>query len=672
MKRILLFLAVLTTCTAFSATSAEARRHSPDYRLQSPDGRLEITVKVGDRVTYRLESDGRCLLEEMPISMTLDNGLVFGRNEKQPKVRRSAADELLQPMNYRKAGIRDRYNQMTLAFRGWSLVFRAYDSGIAYRICSEQKKTIRVTAEEVNYSFPGDWPVTVPYVRADPKAGLRPQFHSSFENTYSRHALSQWERGRLAFLPLVVEAPEGMKLCITEADLQDYPGLYLWNAGLGTSLEGVFAPCPEKIRNGGQDRIHCEVIQAHDYLAEVEGRHAFPWRLVTVAREDKELLDNDLVWCLSAAPDPRLDFSWVKPGKVAWDWWCDWNLYDVGFKAGINDATYLHYIDFAAENGLPYIIMDAGWNVSASDDLLAIVPEIHLQRIISYGQEKGVGVILWASYWAFHQDMERYCKHFSEMGVKGFKIDYLDRDDQQMVRFLYESAAIAARHHLIMDYHGTHKPAGLQRTWPNVLNFEGVFGLENMKWSSPDTDQMEYDVTVPYIRMMAGPMDYTPGAMRNASRYCYRPVMSEPMSQGTRCHQLAEYIVFDAPLSMLCDSPSNYRREQECTDFIAGIPDTWDETKPLAGELGEYVVIAKRKGKTWYVGALTDWTARELEIDLSFIGTPDARIEMFQDGPNASKAGRDYRRQEMKLPPDRKFSIVLAPGGGNVMKISSF
>ncbi len=663
MKKLFSVLAGMTACLSLSA-----KVH--DYKLFSPDGSMEVIVAVGDRITYRLMVDEKCILDESPVSMTLDDGLIFGKDEPAPRVRRNSSNRIFHPLNYRKREIKDHYNQMTLDFKGWELQFRVYDTGVAYRICSKQKHDIRVRSEEVSFRFPDDWMVRVPYVRCDDKENLSAQFHNSFENTYSRHHLSEWEEGRLAFLPLVVEAPHGVKLCLTESDLQAYPGMYLWNKSQKHELEGIFAPCPEKIRNGGDDMIHCEVIKTKDHIAETDGHHSFPWRLIVVAREDKELLDNDLVWCLAQPHDPSMDFSWVKPGKVAWDWWCDWNLHDVDFVAGINDQTYFHYIDFAAENDLPYIIMDAGWNVFASDDLLNVVPEIHLQKIVDYGKDKGVGVILWASFWAFHQDMERYCQYFSEMGVKGFKVDYLDRDDQKMMEFLYESAEIAARHHLVMDYHGTHKPAGLQRTWPNVLNFEGVFGLENMKWSSPDVDQMEYDVTVPYIRMIAGPMDYTPGAMRNASQTCFRPIMNEPMSQGTRCHQLAEYIIFDSPLTMLCDSPSNYRREQECTDFITSIPDTWDETRAVAGEMGEYVVIAKRKGSTWYVAAMTDWKSRSVELDLSFIGTFDGTVEMFMDGPNAWKSGRDYKRKEMKLPPDGKLRIDLAPGGGNVMKIN--
>ena len=662
MKKILL---ILLCC--LSGFILEAKKH--DVKLTSPDGRVIVSVEVAEAITYSVEVDLVQVLSPSPISMTLENGQVLGKNERRPKVRRTSSNKILNPMNYRKAEIVDNYNQVTIDFKSWELQFRAYDSGVAYRICTKQNKDIRVKDEEVSFRFPQDCMVTVPYVKCDNKDKLSAQFHSSFENTYSHHTLTNWEEGRLAFLPLIVEAPNGIKLCLTESDLQDYPGMYLWNDKRIHQLDGIFAPCPEKIRNGGQDMIHCEVIQAKNYLAETEGHHSFPWRLIAIAREDKELLNNDLVYCLAEPHNSKIDFSWVKPGKVAWDWWCDWNLYDVDFIAGVNDATYKHYIDFAAQNNLEYVIMDAGWNVAASDDLFNIVPQIHLQEIIDYGKEKGVGIILWASYWAFHQNMETYCQHFSQMGVKGFKVDYLDRDDQEMVKFLYESASIAAKYHLIMDYHGTHKPAGLQRTWPNVLNFEGVFGLENMKWSSSEVNMMEYDVTVPYIRMLAGPMDYTPGAMHNASQYCFQPIMSEPMSQGTRCHQLAEYVVFDSPLTMLCDSPSNYRKEQECTDFIASIPDTWDETIALDGKLGEYVVIAKRKGNSWYIGALTSWDARTIELDLSFLPSSQGTLEMFYDGPNAWKAARDYKRILTTIPSTGKLAIDLAPGGGNVIKI---
>lgn len=389
-----------------------------------------------------------------------------------------------------------------------------------------------------------------------------------------------------------------------------------------------------------------------------------------VSTSDSQLAVNDMVWKLSPKQDAGTDYGWVKPGKVAWDWWNDWNLYGVDFKAGINNETYKYYIDFASAHGIAYVILDEGWAVNLQADLFQVIPEIDIQELVDYGKERGVGIILWAGYWAFNRDMEKVCRHYSEMGVKGFKVDFMDRDDQLMVNFHARAAETAARYDLMLDFHGTYKPTGLSRRWPNVVNYEGVHGLEQMKWRPKECDQVTYDVTVPFIRMAAGPMDYTQGAMRNASKSNYRPVYNEPMSQGTRCRQLAEYVVFDSPLNMLCDSPSNYIAEVECTEFIAACPETWDESLGVNGEIGKYITIARRSGDAWYVGALTNWDERDITLDLSFLGEGDWTLDIFQDGPNAEKAARDYVHTTANVPAGRKITARLAPGGGWAAKIT--
>lgn len=405
------------------------------------------------------------------------------------------------------------------------------------------------------------------------------------------------------------------------------------------------------------------------FIAKAEGKTAFPWRGILISNEDKELLNSDFVWKLAKPHDEKIDFSWIKPGKVAWDWWNDWNISGVDFKAGINNETYKYYIDFAASRNIEYVILDEGWAVNKKADLFQVIPEIDLPMLSKYAAEKGVGLILWAGYWAFNKDIEKICSHYSKMGIKGFKVDFMDRDDQQMVSFLTEAARIGAKYKLLMDFHGAYKPSGLHRTYPNVINFEGVNGLEQMKWSE-EIDQVEYDVIIPFIRMLAGPMDYTQGAMRNAIKKSYRAIYSEGMSQGTRCRQLAEYIVFESPLNMLCDSPSNYIREPECTEFIASCPVTWDETIALEGEIGEYIAIARRKGNRWYVGAMTDWKARDLTINLEFLGEGDWKMDVFQDGVNADRNGADFKHIGINLGGKRNVDIHMAPGGGWAAVIS--
>ena len=664
MKRFLIALLLWVVASG----AAVAAQKKDVQRLVSPDGKLSLEVTVGQQVTWSLSREGVTVLEPSAISMTLEDGTAFGRNEAVRKVARREKKSVLTPVIYDKSQVPEAYREMTLGFKEFSLVFRLYDEGAAYRFVANRKAPFKVKSEQAGFRFPGDPKAFIPYTRKN-KDNFESQFFTSFESQYSHRRISEWADGRLAFLPVTVEGPDGMKVCITESDLLNYPGMYLSNQDKDSALEAVFAPYPRIIEQGGHNMLQGLVREAEKYIAEVSATESFPWRIVIVAPKDKDLLGSDLPWLLGTPPDNKADFSWVKPGKVAWDWWNAWNLRDVDFRAGINNETYEYYIDFAAENGIEYVILDEGWAVNKKADLFRVVPEIDLERLVAYGNRRGVGLILWAGYWAFNRDMEKACKVYSEMGIKGFKVDFMDRDDQAMVRFYRRAAGMAAKYHLLLDFHGAFKPAGLQRTFPNVINFEGVYGLENVKWGKPDeVDLVTYDVTIPFTRLVAGPADYTQGAMRNATRENYRPVNTEPMSQGTRCRQLAEYVVFYAPLTMLCDSPSNYFREPECLKFISAVPTVWDETVPLMGKAGEYVAIARRKGSVWYVGALTDWSARELTMDLSFVGG-GRKMEIFHDGVNADRAAQDYRREEAVLPADGKINCKMAPGGGWVAVI---
>ena len=629
------------------------------YGVTSPDGLLAATVEVGQNIRYSLSFADEAVITPSVIGMHFGDGTEFGVSDKVRKVTRRSVDTFIDSPVYKKNRVRDNFNEITLVFKEFDLIFRAYDDGIAYRFVRRQDGEFTVLSEDAEFNFPGDRMAYVPYVRYP--GTFDSQFQNSFENPYVHIPLSNWDPERLAFLPLVVEAPGDLRVLVTESDLLDYPGMYLNASGGVPSLKGVFAPYPDEIVQGGHNMLQGEVRSRKDYIARGSGTTSFPWRTVILADGDKELLNNDMVWRLGTPSQG--DFSWVKPGKVAWDWWNDWNLYGVDFRAGINNDTYKYYIDFAAAQGIEYVILDEGWAVNLQADLMQVIPEIDLPMLTAYAAEKGVGLILWAGYLAFDRDMEQVCAHYAEMGIKGFKIDFMDRDDQIVVDFFRRAAETCAKYGLMADFHGAFKPSGLNRTWPNVINFEGVYGLEQMKWD-PDSDQVTYDVTLPFIRMVAGPMDYTQGAMRNATRGNYRPVYSEGMSQGTRCHQLAEYVVFESPLNMLCDSPSNYLREEECTRFIAGVPTVWDETVAIDGRIGEYAVIARRKGDIWYLGALGGWTARDLDLDLSFLPAGNWTMESFRDGINADRAACDYKRESAPVPAERKLRIHLAPGGG--------
>ncbi|MBQ3606860.1 MAG: glycoside hydrolase family 97 protein [Bacteroidales bacterium] len=661
MKRFTILLAaIMFAASAFAASRV--------YELNSPDGKLSVAVEAGEELAYTLSHDGELLLDKSPLGMYLEDGTVFGGAQPVKKVARRSVNETLQTVVYKKALVKDEYNEMTLKFKKFSVIFRAYDDGMAYRFVSHVKTPYNVEKETVKFNFAEDWNMWAAYVTHNTYS-LEGQYFTSNEAQYTYVPLSQWNKDRIAMLPLMVDGPSGKKIVVTEADNRDYPCFYLYNYDEGKELAARFPAFPKELKQGGHNNLQMIVESRESYIAKCEGEQAFPWRIVAVSENDVQMADNDMVYRLAAPADPSADWSWVKPGKVAWDWWNDWNIRGVDFKSGVNNDTYKFYIDFASEYGIEYVILDEGWSVNGAADLFKVVPEIDLQELVTYADSKGVGLILWAGYIAFDRDMEEVCRHYSQMGFKGFKIDFMDRADQDVVDFHTRAAETAAKYHMLVDFHGTYKPVGLHRTYPNVINYEGVHGLENMKWSPASVDQVTYDVTVPYIRMMAGPMDYTQGAMRNATRASYYPSNSEPMSQGTRCRQLAQYVIFDSPLNMLCDSPSNYMQEKECTEYIAAIPTVWDETIGLDGKVGDYIAMARRSGDTWYVGAMTDWDERTLVLDLSFLPEGEYCVEIYRDGVNAHRSGRDYAKECMELPADRKLTAVMAPGGGYAAKL---
>lgn len=643
---------------AFSAFAGKA------YNVSSPDGKIKADISVGNDLSYSVTFDGKPVISESTLSMTLSNGTIWGKNPKVAKVSKKSLNTKIPSPFYRADKLDENYNSTTINFKGgWGVEFRAYNDGIAYRFISSQKSPLIIADEEVCYNFPLDATSFVPYTKSrdvDP-------YYNSFENEYEEVKLSGIDRNRLIFLPMTVDLGDNVKVTVTESDLEQFPGLYMTGCG-NTSLKGSHARYPKISKQGGHNNLQMEVKERENFIAKTDGSRTFPWRVAIITDNDKNLAASNLSYLL-ASPSKVSDISWIKPGKVAWEWWNDWNITGVDFKAGINNDTYKKYIDFAAENGIEYLILDEGWAVNLKADLMQVVPEINLPELIDYARSKNVDVVLWAGYVAFDRDMENVCRHYANMGVKGFKVDFMDRDDQEIVDFVHRAAETCAKYDLILDLHGMYKPAGLNRTYPNVLNFEGVNGLEQMKWSTLDLDQVEYDVMIPFIRQVAGPMDYTPGAMNNGSKLTYQSNYYEPMSQGTRCRQLALFIVFDSPFTMLCDTPVNYDKEPECRDFIASVPTTWDETVIVDGKMGEYIVTARRKDDTWYVAGLTDWSPRELNIDLSFIGDTSGKAIIFKDGANAEKNAKDYNKESLTLDANKQLKINLAPGGGFAMII---
>jgi alpha-glucosidase len=628
--------------------SPPAGRAAQGYSLTSPDGRLEVRVRAEDRLRYDVLLRGRPLLLDSTLSLDVD-GTTLGLGPKVRSAKRGRVDRTIEPPVARRAAVlRERYDELRLDLRGgYAVSFRAYDEGVAYRFETVLKAPeVHVVSEEVGLRFAGDWAVYFPEEES---------FFSHNERHFVRKMLKELSPDTLGSIPAVVDA-DGVKIAVTDADVEDYPGL--WFKGTGEhGLTGTFPPCPleEKLE---RDRDF-KVVEAADYIAVTRGTRSYPWRLLGIAETDGDLLTSSLVYLL-ASPSRVEDTSWIRPGKVAWDWWNANNVYGVDFKSGVNTATYEYYVDFASRYGLQYVILDEGWY--RLGDLLSVVPEIDMEELLDYAKAKNVGIIPWVVWKTLDDQLEPAMAQFERWGVKGLKVDFMQRDDQKVVQFYYRVCREAARRKMLVDFHGAIRPATMTRTWPNLISAEGVLGLEQSKWSTKSDP--EHNVTIPFTRMFVGPMDYTPGAMRNASEKSFAPVFEQPMSLGTRCQQLAMYVVYESPLQMLADTPSSYLREPEIMEFLGPVPTVWDETRVLDARLGDFVVVARRHGQEWWLGAMTDWTARDLEVPLDFLPGGSFEVDAWQDGVNADRWASDYKRIRLTATRAARVKIHLAPGGG--------
>lgn len=637
--------------------------NAQEYVVSSPDKAIQMKLVVEEDISYDVMYHGKTLMKQNQIALELSDG-VLGQSPVVKKVKQKAFQEHVDCFNYRCPSFDVSYNEMYVAFKGdYALVFRVYNDGVAYRWETKMKEDIVVRNEQADFNWAEDYVVYLPFTtsKKDPYA-------MAFQNIYAVSKISEADNSKVAFLPVTADCGDGVKVTILESDLENYPGMFVLADPKARALKADFAEYPEEYAVHST-RAMKYVTKRSDDIAHCQGTRSFPWRIMAITSDDTQMPVNNLVYAL-ASPNRIGDYSWVKSGKVAWDWWNDWGIWNVDFKAGINMDTYKHYIDFAAENQIGYVVLDEGWYNPKSGDMLTVIPELNLEELIAYGKSKGVDLILWTVFNVLDDQLEEACKKYSEMGISGFKVDFLDRDDQTGVEMVYRIAEMTAKYHLTLDLHGIYKPTGLNRTFPNIINFESVFGMEEMKWSTVEKDMMEYDVTMPFIRMMCGPIDYTPGAMRNATKKDFQPIYYNPMSQGTRCHQLATYIVHDSPLTMLADNPTIYRQEQPCVDFICSVPNTGiDETRVLQGKMGEYIVTARRVGKNWYVGGLTDWNARTVKLDLSFLGEGNYEAVLFSDGVNAGKQAADYEKTEQTVERSSSLQIDLAPGGGFALSL---
>ena len=655
-----LCLAILSLLLLIGNASLAAKEKK--YVLSSPDGTLKVEISAGNELVYQVMHGNDTILSHSNIALVLEDGTIVGRTPRITGERRKKIKDNIESPFYRFKEFVATGNELDLKLKGgFGIIFRAYNEGVAYRFYTTQSSDIIIKEEQAEFNFKEDYTAYLPYTTND-----KQPMAMAFQNVYDITPLSK-AQPKLAFLPVTVDCGS-VKLTLLESDLEAYPGMFVQSQQGKYGLKGVFAPYPAKT-DFYPWRKQEYVTETTDFISRSRGSRSYPWRVLAITEKDTDMPVNNLVYAL-ASPNRIGDTSWIKTGKVAWDWWNDWNLKGVPFKAGINMDTYKYYIDFASRNGLEFIVLDEGWYAPKSGDMLTVIPELDLPELIAYGKSKGVEIVLWTVFNVLDSQLEAACKKYADMGIKGFKVDFLDRDDQTAVEMVYRIAEMTARYKLTLDLHGIYKPTGINRTYPHIINFESVFGMEEVKWTDIKNNMPLYDVTFPYIRMMAGPVDYTPGAMRNATKADWRAMYYTPASMGTRCHQLAAYIVHDSPFTMLCDAPTNYLNEQECVDFMASLPVEVDSTFIASGELGKYIVTVRKKDVNWYIGGMTNWDERDVQLDFSFLpeGMSYTAV-LFKDGVNANKQAEDYRKETIRIDKDSRLTLHLASGGGFAMKL---
>ena len=667
-------LGILVSASAYCA-AAQGR----SYSAVSPDALNEVRLEVGeDGMKYSVWRRGKAVVEPTGLALKVGASWLNGREvcvlgTEVKSETRKVEGTLATPL-YKKAQIDLAANETLVKFEGraWAVRLHARNDGVAWRFETEfdasgMQPAMLVTAESTTVRFPKG---------AELCYTVAPGFMSGWERPAQIGPVESVPAGhpQIVMTPFTATVPGAGVVCVTESNLLDYPGLNFYRRdGEPDILRSWHAGVPRKL---DVNRRMTNVKSRHPYLAKTKGTRVFPWRVFVIGDSPSDLVSSDVVYALatpnsqlthSSTPNSPTDFSWVKPGKVAWDWWNGFKITDVpGLKTGCNFETYKEYVNFAAANGIEYIIMDEGW--AEKLDLDKPRADVNVPGVIAYAKEKGVDVILWAA-WAQLMDREKRIRVFDRygaMGAKGFKVDFMNRDDQLLEKFLEETAADAAERKLVVMYHGIHKPTGLCRTYPNVLNYEGVYGLEQGHSIGGRKVVISNDVNLVYTRMIAGAMDYTPGAMRNRAFDAPPFVKGRDPSAcyGTRCHQLALFPLFEAPIQMLCDSPTQYRSEPECTAFITKVPTVWDETVGVAGEIGKYAVVARRKGGEWWLGAITNWDARELELPTAFLGEGEWEVDAFADAPDADKNAEHYFRRVFTVKAGEKIKVRLAPGGG--------
>lgn len=634
-----------------------------NIELKSPDNKVKIYVNISDRITYSVNYDSNIILLPSAISMKLQDGVTLGKKPKLKKTKTQSVNHKIYPgIRQKSKVIADVYNELELIFQGnYSIVFRAYNDGIAYRFKTTFADDITVYDELSAYQFLSNDTVYFAQVNCD----LKPNqdcFHTSFEELYKTILISEITADNMAYSPIIV-CLENLKVAITESDIIDYPGMFMTGTNDETyTIKSKFAPYPLKEKSIDFYNV---VVERADYIAKTKGTRSFPWRTLIIAPKDGDLIENDMVYRL--ASEPQLDdFSWLKPGKSTSEWLFDNNIYGVDFKSGYNTDTYKYYIDFAAKFKLEYVLFDAGW--SSWTNLSELTPEMDMEFLTSYAKEKGVGLVLWASAHALNLQMDEALDKFKAWGIKGIMVDFIDRDDQKMISFFEKVAEETAKRQLFVDFHGCPKPAGLNRRYPNVLTMEGAKVQEYYKFD--DKLSPEHELRMPFIRGLVGPLDYEPGNMKNETRENYRPMNNKPTSLGTRIHQMAMFVVYESPYAKMGGNPADYLKEPAFTQFCVDIPTVWDDTKVIDSKLGDYVIMVRQAANgDYYLVAMNDWTPRDFTVDCSFLKEGKYEIEIYKDGMNADRYASDYQHEILEITNSSLLKIHLAPGGGWVGKI---
>lgn len=645
-------------CLFFASAYAAA----DTVRLTSPDGKTRVAVWYEEGLKYSVSHSGIPLLLPSEIDLTVLDGGVRKRIGRITGVSRQRIDERIPvPVPEKRRVVANRCNELEIRCRnGFRVRFRAYDDGVAYRLETGFRDSVVVVGERAHFRFPAGSHAYFPRIARRPDADI---FHTAFEENYPRVRVDSLGTDAFGYLPVLVVPEQGARIAVVESDLESYPGMFLRGCG-GPSLEGVFAGYPLAWEQTEGEYPDVIVTRRADYIARVRGTRCFPWRAIVVAEEDRDLPGNDLVYRL-ASPSRIGDTFWLHGIKGTDEWIPDINLFDVPFRAGVNTASYKYYIDFAARFGFSHIMLDAGW--SSATDLDSIASGIDIGEIVDYARRSGVKLCMWTLALELNRNLERALDRFSDWGVDCIMTDFIHRDDQPAVDFYHRVAAACAERRIHVMFHGAFPGKGFNRTYPNAVGREGVLGAEYNIWSERATP--EHNVTLPFTRMLGGPMDYEPGLLNNAAQGGFRALPGMVMSQGTRCHQLAMFVVYDSSIQLFSGNPSQGMREPGFMEFLAAIPTTWDETSVVAGKIGEYIVTVRRHGDEWYVAGMNNWDRRDYTLSLDFLDDGNYAATVCKDGVNADRYAADYLFETSAVNKACCLPLSMAPGGGFVIRI---